>query len=190
MSTSTAFLKIRILAIVTICFATSNTSYSQFSAQMTNVVQGNQREYKVYSNLDKYRYEFNEAGMKGIVIVAPKENKTYVLMPDRQYVHITSCDGRMSRMNDPWQSYVWINITGTNYYKLKTQNNQQQPGKFSYTLYEMNTPLSVDEQGREKYRTYRLFSNEKKTLTLDLSSGQRVMLKGFEGTLGVQFDKE
>jgi hypothetical protein len=96
-----------------ICLASTCIAYTQFSAEMINVVQGNQREYKVYSDLDRYRYEFEESGKKGIVIVHPEQNKTYVLMPDEQYVHITSCDGMMSRMNDPWQSYLWFKKYGT-----------------------------------------------------------------------------
>ncbi len=291
-----------------VCLTASCIAYSQFSADMINVVQGNERAYKVYSDLDSYRYEFEESGMKGVVIVHPGENKTYVLIPDQQYVHITSCDGMMSRMNDPWQSYLWlksygkeknlgsedvkgyqcdklalyqndskvfsasfspqlnfpltmqseieentymrleniepwendpsyfqipgdytevdermrplipeppppetwtekeivlpytgalhrgeklwIHIKEPHYYKLKLQNNLQEPGKFSYTLFEHGTPLSVNEQGKEKYRTYRLFNSEKKNLTLNLSGDQSVLLKGYEGSLELELNKE
>lgn len=283
-------------------------TYAQFSANMINVVQGHQREYKVYSDLNMYRYEFEESGMKGVVIVHPEQNKTYILIPDEKYVHVTTCDGMMSRMNDPWQSYLWfkssgtekelgsetidghqckkiallqndskvfsvnfseklnfpltmqseieentymrleniepwesdpaffeipddytevdermrplipeppppeswnereislpytgalsrgeklwIHITEAQYYKIKLQNDQESPGKFSYTIYENDTPLSVNEQGKERYRTYRLFTTEKKNLTLNLSEGQDVLLKGYEGSLELELNKE
>lgn len=297
-----------IVATALVCLASTCFTCAQFSAEMINVVQGNQREYKVYSDLNSYRYEFEESGMKGIVIVKPKKNKTYVLMPDQQYVHITSCDGMMSRMNDPWQSYQWfknygtekalgsekvngyqcnklalyqndskvfsasfseklnfplaiqseieentymrleniepwnadpaffeipenytevdermrpvipeppppeswaekeasipyngmlnrgdkrwIHINETHNYKIKLQNSQEKPGKMSYTIYENSTPLTVNEQGKEKYRMYRLFNTEKKTLTLKFSEGQDVLLKGYEGSLELEFIKE
>lgn len=296
------------VALIIFLSGISNICHAQFSARMINVVQGNQREYKVYSDLDRYRYEFEESGMKGVVIVHPGENKTYVLMPDQQNVHITTCDGRMSRMNDPWQSYLWfknygtekelgnekiegyqckkmalyqndskvftasfseklkfpvtlqseieentymrldnikpwksdpsffeipegyievdermrplipeppppetwtekeitipftgalnrgeklmLHINASGYIKLNLHNRQETPGKMSYTLFENNVPLSVNDQGKEKYRMYRLFDNEKKTLTLNLSEGQDVLLKGYEGSLELEIAME
>lgn len=290
------------------CLVCACIAYPQFSAEMINVVQGNQREYKVYSDLERYRYEFDESGMKGVVIVHPEENKTYVLIPDQKYVHITTCDGMMSRMNDPWQSYLWFKSYGIEksegseeingftcrklalfqndskvfsasfseklnfplaiqseieentymrleqvrpwkadpsffvvpddyvevdtrmrpmipeppppdawtekkitlpytgnisrgeehlvhpdepgYYKIKIQNSQETPGKISYTIFENNVPLSIDDQGKEEYRMYRLFKAENKTLTLNLSAGQELLLKGYEGELELELFKE
>jgi len=77
---------------------------TQFSATMENVVSGNERIYQVYSDGENYRYEFTEDEMKGIVLVKPEKNQTSILMPDKKYVHRTTCDSRMSRMNDPVQS--------------------------------------------------------------------------------------
>jgi hypothetical protein len=79
---------------------------------MINVVNGEERDYDVYSELKKYRYEFEENNMKGVVIVNPDENQTFILFPENKLVHITTCDGMMSRMNDPVQSYMWYKKYG------------------------------------------------------------------------------
>lgn len=78
---------------------------AQFQAKMNNSMSGKERTYTVYSDLNQYRYDFEEDGKKGIVIVNPAANQTAILMPDKKFVHRTTCDGMMSRMNDPVQSY-------------------------------------------------------------------------------------
>ena len=85
----------------------------QFQANMTNIISGREMQYKIYSDLNHYRYEFDEDGVKGVVIVLPDENKTFILMPDKKFVHKTTCDALMSRMNDPVQSYLWFKKNGT-----------------------------------------------------------------------------
>jgi len=72
---------------------------------MHNVISGNERIYTVYSDGNHYRYEFDEDGMEGIVIVYPEKNETHVLFPSKKLVHNTACDDVMSRMNDPVQAY-------------------------------------------------------------------------------------
>ncbi len=85
----------------------------QFQANMLNVISGKELQYKVYSDLNHYRYDFEADGMKGVVIVMPDENKTFILVPDKKFVHKTTCDALMSRMNDPVQSYLWFKKNGT-----------------------------------------------------------------------------
>ena len=85
----------------------------QFQANMTNVISGREMLYKVYSDLNHYRYEFDENGMKGVVIVLPDENKTFILMPEKKIAHKTKCDALISRMNDPVQSFFWSGTTIT-----------------------------------------------------------------------------
>ena len=80
---------------------------------MTNVISGKEKQYKVYSDLNYYRYDFEEDDMKGVVIVLPDENKTFILIPDKKFVHKTTCDAFISRMNDPVQSYLWFKKNGT-----------------------------------------------------------------------------
>jgi len=297
-------------SIITLCiglFLSMGLS-AQFSAEMVNVVQGHERHYKMYSDLENYRYEFEESGEPGIVIVRPGENKTFILMPDRKFVHITSCDGMMSRMNDPWQSYLWFRsygeeettgttelmgykcttrsvyqsgskvftcnfseklnfplsmksdiegntymklnnikkwkadpemfevpddytevdkrlrpivpepappdnwsvergslpfskslergekmwfaVTGDDYYKFIIQNNSDAPGKLIYHIYKDDKPLDNNEQGPEKYRTYRLFPGEKKNLTKDWKEGYEILVEVYEGILELEVKPE
>ena len=95
-------MKLLLVFIALAC--TGSLSMAQFTATMKNVVSGHERIYQVYNDTEKYRYEFTEEGMAGVVIVMPAENKAYVLMPEKKYVHQTTCDSRMIRMNDPVSS--------------------------------------------------------------------------------------
>lgn len=297
--------KLVILIIICLSFSVAN---AQFKAKMVNSVQGNERIYTVYSDGDRYRYEFEEGGEKGIVIVKPEENRTHILMPNRKFVHITECDGTMSRMNDPWQSYlwftkhgeekkegaetlfgydvmvsaayqgesrvftcyfsetlnfplkiesdmeentfmrledieswkvieayfmvpegytevdkrmrpivaeppppeswneskatlpfertieraekIWLNIPSEAYYKLHIENCSDAPGKIIYHLYRGDVKLGWEEQGKDKYRTYRLFPGESKTLTNKWEAGFKLLLEVYEGTLRVSVISE
>ena len=81
----------------------ASVSMAQFTATMKNVVPGQERIYQVYNDGENYRYELTEDGMDGVVIVLPSQNKTSILVPEKKYVHHTTCDDVMSRMNDPVQ---------------------------------------------------------------------------------------
>ena len=293
---------------LSVCLLFSGNMFSQFTAEMVNVVQGNERNYKVYSDLENYRYEFEESGDRGVVIVHPTENKTFILMPDKKFVHITSTDGMMSRMNDPWQAYLWFktageeknegttkimgydcttqavyqsgskvftcnfseklnfpltiksdidentymalsnikkwkpdesmfevpgdylevdrrlrpiipeppppdkwsvareaipfsktmkrgeklwfSITAEDYYKLIIQNSSDAPGKLIYHIYKDEKPIDNNEQGPDKYRTYRLFPGEKKNLTKDWEAGYEILLELYEGELQLEVRPE
>lgn len=101
------------LLIISLFFYFSSFAFSQFQAKMTNSFSGTERLYTVYSDLNQYRYEFDEDGMKGVVIVNPGANQTAILIPEKKFVHQTSCDGMMSRMNDPVQAYEAYKKYGT-----------------------------------------------------------------------------
>lgn len=87
-------------------------SFCQFRAKMINVVNGIETNYDVHSELKQYRYDLIEGDMEGVVIVNPDANQTAVLFPEKKLVHKTTCDGMMSRMNDPVQSYIWYKTYG------------------------------------------------------------------------------
>ncbi|MEE4215369.1 MAG: hypothetical protein V2I34_09880 [Bacteroidales bacterium] len=84
-------------------------SYSQspFSAEMINVQRGTERLYKLQSNGLKYRYDFNESGMEGTVIVDPGAGKTAILLPEEKFVHYTEIHSSTSLMNDPYQAFIY-----------------------------------------------------------------------------------
>jgi hypothetical protein len=100
------------LILLLLAILISINSFCQFTAKMINVVDGKERNYVVYSDLKQYRYEFEEDGMKGVVIVNPDKNETAILLPEMKYVHRTTCDGIMSMMNDPVQAYIWYKKQG------------------------------------------------------------------------------
>lgn len=64
--------------------------------------------YKLQSDGNKYRYDFEEEGMRGIVIVDPAKGKTAIMMPEEKYVHYTDIHSQTSLMNDPFQSFLYM----------------------------------------------------------------------------------
>lgn len=79
---------------------------AQWQARMISSISGGEQYYKVYSDLNKYRYDFKQDGMDAVVIVDPAINQTMIMLVDDKMVHYTACDGMMSRMNDPVQAYI------------------------------------------------------------------------------------
>lgn len=79
---------------------------AQFKADLVNVKKGNKSIYHLQSDGTKYRYDFEESGMKGIVIVNPEKGKTAILMPDKKFVHYTELSSGVSMANDPFQSFL------------------------------------------------------------------------------------
>ena len=90
-----------------------------FTAEMTNVKQGTKEIYLVQSDGEKYRYDFEMGGDKGIVIVSPKQGKTAILFPSKQFVHYTETSSIISRANDPVQAVM----------TLKDRYNEKQLGQ-------------------------------------------------------------
>jgi hypothetical protein len=130
------------------------SSFCQFRARMINVVDGQESIYDVFSELKQYRYEFVEDDMKGIVIVNPDANQTFVLLPENKFVHKTTCDGMISRMNDPVQSYMWYKKYGEEKsagdeeisgYKCKIKELYQSDSKVFTVWYseELNFPIKI-----------------------------------------------
>lgn len=79
---------------------------SAFRAEMINVQRGNETVYVLQSMGEKYRYDFEEGGRKGVVIVDQGKGRTAILMPDEKFVHYTDIHSSTSLMNDPYQSYL------------------------------------------------------------------------------------
>ncbi len=78
---------------------------AQFTANMVDVRQGTERNYFVQSDGTRYRYDFEEGGSKGIVIVDPLAERTAILFPEEEKVHFTGLMSSTSLMNDPFQSF-------------------------------------------------------------------------------------
>lgn len=96
-----------VLSVIFSFYTTLSFSQSSFSAEMLNVQRGTERVYKLQSDGLKYRYDFEESGMKGTVIVDPEKGQTAILMPDEKYVHYTDIHSSTSLMNDPYQAFIY-----------------------------------------------------------------------------------
>jgi len=77
-----------------------------FKADLVNVKNGEKTIYQLQSDGTNYRYDFEESGMKGIVVVNPEKGKTAILMPDKKFVHYTELTSGISMANDPFQSFL------------------------------------------------------------------------------------
>ena len=92
------------ILIISICLYLASSAFSQFQATMSYTPGNEARIYTVYSDLHQYRYEFMKNGEKGIVIVKPEANQTFILMPAKKFFMKTACDDFSSLMNDPVQA--------------------------------------------------------------------------------------
>jgi len=126
---------------------------TSFTARMVNTVKGTERVYNLQSDGKKYRYDFEESGMRGIVIVDPEKGKTAILMPDEKYVHFTPINSRTSLMNDPYQSFLYT----------KARFEEKNTGK------EMVTGFECDKT--------EIYDSEKKIITAWHSSELGFLLK-------------
>lgn len=113
----------QLLLAFSISFFSSLVS-GQFQAKMSYTPGNEARIYTVYSDLHQYRYEFLENGEKGIVIVKPEANQTYILMPARKFYMKTACDDFNSLMNDPVQASLHFKES----HKEKLVGNEQMYG--------------------------------------------------------------
>ena len=96
-----------LLVLLFIMLPVLTSGQSPFSAEMLNVQRGTERLYKLQSDGLKYRYDFDENGMKGTVIVDPEAGRTAILLPEEKYVHYTDIHSSTSLMNDPYQAFIY-----------------------------------------------------------------------------------
>ena len=74
---------------------------AQFKANMIFSSMGQERTFKVFSSELGYRYEFNENGQEGVVIVKAGSPEIIILMPQQKMAMKGSADNPMSMGNDP-----------------------------------------------------------------------------------------
>ncbi len=79
--------------------------FSQFKAKMIFNTLNKERIFSVYVAENAYRYEFNENGQKGAIIVKTDAEEVIILMPQQKMAMKTSSQSPMSMGNDPLQSY-------------------------------------------------------------------------------------
>lgn len=99
-----------------------------FRAEMINVHGGSEKVYKLQSDGKNYRYDFEDGGMKGTVIVDREKGKTAILLPDEKFVHYTDIHSSMSLMNDPCQAFLYS----------KSRYDEKQTGKENIAGFDCN----------------------------------------------------
>ncbi len=85
---------------------TCNVS-GQFQATMHFIMSGDEKEFKVFSDENRYRYEFNEDGQEGIIIVLNDSEEVIILMPQQKMAIKTKASSQMSMASDPLKLYEY-----------------------------------------------------------------------------------
>jgi hypothetical protein len=98
---------IKLLSWLVILLFCSNTVSGQFQANMLFTLSNIQKEFKVFSDENRYRYEFNEDGQEGVIIVLNETNEVFVLMPQQKLAITTIPTSMMSMGNDPIKLYEY-----------------------------------------------------------------------------------
>lgn len=91
--------------IVLILTVLSSASFAQFKGKMVFNNMDKERSFDVYYSDLGYRYEFDEEGQKGVVLVKSGSREVVILMPQQKMAMKTPSDNPMSMVNDPLQAY-------------------------------------------------------------------------------------
>jgi hypothetical protein len=86
---------------------------AQFKAKMVFNSMGKDHTFIIYSSDEGYRYEFNENGQEGIIIVKKDIPDVIILMPQQKMAMKGSADSPMSMVNDPVSVYEYYKKEGT-----------------------------------------------------------------------------
>ena len=87
--------------------------YGQFKAKMVFNTMDKQRDFIVYSADEGYRYEFNEDGQEGVVIVKNDFPGVIILIPQQKMAMKSPAESLMSMGNDSIKSYEHYQKVGT-----------------------------------------------------------------------------
>lgn len=86
---------------------------AQFTAVLTKTDRGNKKVYEVKSDGTKYRYDFEEDGKQGVVIVNQETNQTAILFPEKKFIRYIETTSPFSGLMDPNQAFKQLGKTYT-----------------------------------------------------------------------------
>ena len=89
------------LIIMIILQGLSMLTWGQFTGDMVFNSNGQEKQFKVYSAEAGYRYEFDERGSKGAIIVQNGSKEVIILMPDQKMAMKSAAGSAMSMNSDP-----------------------------------------------------------------------------------------
>ena len=102
----------KIIILFAVCMLILPLS-AQFKAKMVFNTMGKERAFTVYSSDAGYRYEFNEDGQEGVVIVKKGSSEVIILMPQQKMAMKSPAESPMSMGSDPLKSYEYYQKDGT-----------------------------------------------------------------------------
>ena len=102
----------KIIILFAVCMLILPLS-AQFKAKMVFNTMGKERAFTVYSSDAGYRYEFNEDGQEGVVIVKTGSKEVIILMPQQKMAMKSPAESPMSMGSDPLKSYEYYQKDGT-----------------------------------------------------------------------------
>ncbi len=95
------------IIIIAIFSALSFNAFGQFQANMLFTLSNTQKEFTVFSDENRYRYEFNEDGQEGVIIVLNETGEVFILMPQQKLAIKTISTSKMAMGNDPVKLYEY-----------------------------------------------------------------------------------
>jgi outer membrane lipoprotein-sorting protein len=98
---------IRQLFLISLLSFLSVQTFGQFQANMHFILSGIEKDFKVFNDENRYRYEFNEDGQEGVVIVLNESQEVIILMPQQKMAIKTIAASQMSMANDPVKLYEY-----------------------------------------------------------------------------------
>jgi outer membrane lipoprotein-sorting protein len=102
-----------LLAVILVLSGLSITSFAQFTGDMVFNKDGQEKQFKVYSAEAGYRYDFEENGSIGAIIVRSGSKDVIVLMPDQKMAMKNPGGSAMSMNSDPLQAFEKYEEEGT-----------------------------------------------------------------------------
>lgn len=88
-------------------------TWGQFTGDMVFNAEGQEKQFKVYSAEAGYRYEFDESGQKGAIIVKTGSTDVIILMPDQKMAMKSPTGSSMSMNSDPLKAFEKYEEQGT-----------------------------------------------------------------------------
>ncbi|MBN1251292.1 MAG: hypothetical protein JXR51_00485 [Bacteroidales bacterium] len=105
---------LKLVLLISILCTLSINAFSQFEAKMQFTLSGVKKDFKVFSDKNRYRNEFNEDGQEGIIIVLNQPKKVFVIIPQQKMAIKTNPYSPMSMGNDPLKLYEYqLDLGGT-----------------------------------------------------------------------------
>ena len=94
--------------------------FAQFKGKMVFTTMNKERHFDVYSSDAGYRYDFDEDGQKGSIIVKSGSQEVIILMPQQKMAMKSPASSPMSMSSDPLKSIEYYQESGI----MKEEGNE------------------------------------------------------------------